>query len=258
MDSSSFEVQLNEARDKFQTGLGRIVQVSTFTIYARIVFGTHKGRDNFLRDYSTEQIRGFIAIFPDLQEYIDKHGPREGYWRWTRSLPRKTNRLLYQQLVVFLVTIFEAFIADILILVFRKEPGCLSSGSVMPLEEIIELGDYDSVINYIATQRAANVLSGDWYKIVKEFNKLFNIDLSTDIEEKSVAEIFEIRHAVVHNVAQADQRFINKVGASEWGLRYSLNREIVINQGTLDRMIAHVTFIADLVHESLLNKFGKS
>lgn len=215
LDLSSFKMQLDKARDRYWTGSGRIAQLSLFTDYARIVFDTHRGRTDYLRDYTTDEIRGYTDVFPELQAYIDKHGPREGYWRWSRSLPRKVNRLLYHQLVVFLVTIFETFIADVLLLVFQKEPRCLSSGRTLSWEKVIELGDYDSVIDYFATQRVTDVLSGDWYKIVEEFNKLFNIDLSTEIEGRSIAEIFQIRHAIVHNAGLVDQTFIRKVQASD-------------------------------------------
>lgn len=201
-------------------------------------------------------MKGYADTFPDLKPYIDRYGPREGYWRWTRSLPRKLNRLLYHQLLVFLVTIFETFIADVLLVVFHREPRCLSTGKTISWERIIEPGNYESVIDYFASEKVADILSGDWYKIADESNNLFNIDLSDDIDGRSVTEIFEIRHAVVHNVALADQRFISKVGASEWGLKYDINKEILINQQAVKRMTNYIEYAAYNIYETMLKKFG--
>lgn len=126
LTASEFKTELEEARDRFYTGTGRIAQLRVVNDYARIAFDIHKGRTEYLKDHTSANIREFVDLFPELQSYVDRYGTREGFWRWSRSLPRKVRRLVYQQLVVFLVTIFEAFINDVLLLVFRKEPRCLS------------------------------------------------------------------------------------------------------------------------------------
>jgi len=256
MSSSTFKVELGNTRDKFLTGTGRIAQLSLFTGWADTVLGTDRGRTKYLEHRTTEEIKKYADVFPDLQLYTKQYGPREGFWRWSRGLPRKVNRSLYQHLLVFLVTIFEAFIEDVLLLVFDKEPRCLSSGREISSEKVIELGDYDSVIDHLASQKVADVLSGDWYKIVEEFKKLFNIDLCSEIDCRSIAEVFEIRHAVVHDVGRVDQRFVSKVNSSQWGISYSLDKEIVLNRQVLERMLACVEHAVDFIHDSVLSKFG--
>ena len=256
MPSSTFKIELDKAKDRFLTGEGRITHLELLAEYAHIAFDTHKGRTKYLKGYTTDEIRRYAGVFPDLQAYVNRYGPHEGYWRWSRSLPRKVNRLLYQHLVVFLVTILEAFIEDVLLLVLHEQPKCLSSREKdISWEKVIELGDYASVVDYFASQTVATVLSGDWYKIVEKFNKLFNIDLSSEIDGKSIAEIFEIRHAVVHNVGLADQRFINKVQPSEWGIRYSLNKEIILDQQRVERMVSYVEYVVESIYDSILSKF---
>lgn len=64
LDLSSFKMQLDKARDAYWTGSGRIAQLSLFTDYARIVFDTHRGRTDYLRDYTTDEIRGYTDVFP--------------------------------------------------------------------------------------------------------------------------------------------------------------------------------------------------
>ena len=162
---------------------------------------------------------------------------------------------MYQQLVVFLVTIFEAFIEDVLLATFYKEPRCMSSDRNISWKQAIELGDYDSIINYIASRRVADVLSGDWRKIVDEFKDLFNIDLDSDIEAKPISEIFEVRHAVVHNAGACDLRLMNKIQKSGWGILYNLDKDIILNQRTLGRMVRYVDYAAVSIYELILDKF---
>lgn len=258
LQPSVFETELDKVKNKFLTASERILDLTFFTGYSSIVFGTHAGRTEYLSNCSVESIKVQADGFPDLQGYVGKYGPREGYWRWSRSLPRKANRLIYQQSLVFLVTVFEAFIADASLLVFLKEPKCMSSERVVTWEEVIKQGDYDSIINHFASKRIEDILSGDWYKIVKEFNDLFHIDLSIEIDGKKIAEIFEIRHVIVHNVALADQRFMNKVGVSAWRLKYTLNKEILLNNQVLDKMTNYVTKAVFIISDNLLDKFRGS
>ncbi|HUU63673.1 MAG TPA: hypothetical protein VMX96_07140 [Dehalococcoidia bacterium] len=250
-----FKDELEKVLNGLLTNIGRIWQLSTLAGSSDITFSTYLGRKEFLKHHPVDKIRGYAETYPDLQEYIDKYGPREGFWRYERSLPRKVNRLLYKQMVVLLITIFEAFIGDVLLITFRAEPRCLSSGKNISWEKIIELGDYNSIIEYIASERCAVVLSGDWYKIEAEFSRLFNIDLSGEIEEKAIAEIFEIRHAVVHRVGLVDQRFIDKVNSSEWGINYSSGKEIIISRREIRRMASFIEYAAFTIYNQIIAKF---
>lgn len=256
MSTFVFKDELDKVLEGLLTNIGRIWQLSMLTDSSYISFGTQVGRKEFLQYHTVDLIRDSAEVFPDLQEYIDKYGPREGFWRWQRSLPRKVNRLLYKQMVVFLVTIFEAFIGDVLLITFRTEPRCLSSEKNISWEKIIELGDYNSIVEYIASERCAVALSGDWCKIEAEFRRLFNIDLSGEIEEKAIAEIFEIRHTVVHRVGYVDQRFIDKVKSSEWGINYNSGKEIIINWQVIQKMAHYIEYAARTIHNQILTKFG--
>ena len=131
----------------------------------------------------------------------------------------------------------------------------MSSDRNISWKQAIELGDYDSIINYIASRRVADVLSGDWRKIVDEFKDLFNIDLDSDIEAKPISEIFEVRHAVVHNAGACDLRLMNKIQKSGWGILYNLDKDIILNQRTLGRMVRYVDYAAVSIYELILDKF---
>ncbi|MBC8429481.1 MAG: hypothetical protein H8D89_00755 [Dehalococcoidia bacterium] len=129
--SSIFNDELAQARHKFLTNIGKITQLGVINNAASIAFNTHKGRKAYLEGYTTDEIKGYTLLFPELQAYIDKYRTREGFWRWSQSLPLKMKRLVHQYSVVFLVTIFEAFIGDVLLIVFKNRPECLSSEKII-------------------------------------------------------------------------------------------------------------------------------
>jgi len=120
MNRSEFKSEVDNVLDRFHTGTGKIVQLSFLSQYTHTIFTSEQTREEFLRDLSKDHMERFADSFPDCAQYVSKYGLREGYWRWWRSLPRKSNRWLYQQLLVFLVTIFEAFIQDVLLAIFCK------------------------------------------------------------------------------------------------------------------------------------------
>lgn len=251
MTASTPKLQFDDAMKKFHVNLGRAAQLTILVEFPV----TSRSRAEALGGFTADEIREIAEMFPEIQPYIAKYGPREGYWRWFRSLRRKLKKLVYQQSLVFLVTIFEAFVEDVLRAVFQREPRCLSSSRTIAWENVIELGDYDSIISQFASKRIEDVLSGDWCRIVEEFNKLFNIDLSGEIDGKSMVEIFEMRHAIVHNVGIVDKKFINKVGLSKWGIGYGLNKEIQLNQNVLQRITTFIDSAALVIQNSLLTKF---
>jgi hypothetical protein len=49
---------------------------------------------------------------------------------------------------------------------------------------------------------------------------------------------------------------LKHVGKSEWGPRYEIDKVVVIDQHTLRRMTAYIEYVASIIYESLLDKFG--
>jgi len=258
VSSSNFELELHSALHRFHTNLGRVAYFCLLAANTRFAFNTYLGRAAFLKDFDRKSVSEYTIIFPDLEHYMNKYGTREGFWRWTRSLPRKISRLIYQQSLVFMVSNLEIFIEDIAFRIFTIRPKTLSSGRTITAESIIELGDYDSLIQELAANRAKDMISGDWNKIVDEFNKLYNIDFDKIVNNHKVSEIFEIRHIIVHNLAFVDQRFLIKVNNSHWSLKYALNQEISLNVSVIDNIQTYLYSVGDLIFDSVIYKFGNS
>jgi hypothetical protein len=49
---------------------------------------------------------------------------------------------------------------------------------------------------------------------------------------------------------------MSKVGVSAWGLKYALNKEIILNQQVLDKMNEYVAKAVFLIFDNILRKFG--
>lgn len=246
---------LDKALDKLRDGEARVLHLLLASGLTSVVVGTNEGRSKFLEGVTHQEIDSTAELFSELNEYREKYGPREGYWRWARSQPRKVNRLLYQLAVVYEVALFEAFIEDVLRAVFLHEPRVLSSSKTVSSETIINLGNYESVIEHLASQRISEVLSGDWFKVIDEFLRLFNVNMSR-VQAEEITEIMEIRHAVVHSIGLADQKLLRKVGSSKYGIRYKVGEQIILDLKTVDDISSDIDDVAYTIYEKMLNKFG--
>lgn len=99
------------------------------------------------------------------------------------------------------------------------------------------------------------MLSGDWNKVIDEFSRLFNINLSK-VRASEVSEIMEIRHAVVHNRGLADQRFLKRVASSKYGIVYKAGEQIVLDLKTVNGIAGHIDDVADTIYKEMLHKFN--
>ena len=248
------KAELDKALDRLRDGETRILHLLLVSGLTSVVVGTNEGRSKFLEGVTRQEIDSTADLFPELSRYMGKYGPREGYWRWARSQPRKVNRLLYQLAAVYEVALFEAFIEDVLGAVFLQEPRSLSSSRTVSCETVVNLGNYDSIIAHLASQRISEVLSSDWHKVIDEFGRLFNVDLSK-VQAEEISEIMEIRHAVVHNIGLADQRLLKKVGSSKYGIEYKAGEQIVLDLKTVYEMTSDIDDVAHTIYEEMLDKF---
>ena len=70
--------------------------------------------------------------------------------------------------------------------------------------------------------------------------EIFKIDLNKKIDSERMREIFQIRHLVVHNVGKVDQTFLNKLKTSKWGIKYDINKEVVINETLFSKLLSYI------------------
>lgn len=233
----SVKEELEEAEERLLINVGKINQLWVLNIGARLTFGTNRGRKEYLKDSTNKEIEEYAGAFPDLQKYIEKHGVREGYWRWARGLPLKVKRLVNQLSIVFLVTAIEGYLGEITMIAIKNKPECLRCDRTITWDNVIKLKKYDSIINQFANQKLNDIMAGDWRKIETEFKKTFNIALNRKIDSEKMLEVFEIRHAIVHNVGIPDNKFMDKVRKSGFGLDYKINKEIILNQKSCEKIV---------------------
>jgi len=254
LSKNKFKDELSKAKDKFHIETGRMAYIRAVSREFSRISPTHEGRKEYMKGYNSKEIMEYVGLFPDLRGKIDKYGEREGFWRWSRGRTSTIRRLIYQQLLAFSITIFEAFINEVLLIVFKNEPKCLCCEKQVTWEEVIKLGD--SIIDHLAAKKIDEVLKGDWEQIVKEFRETLKINLSNKIESKSIQEIFEIRHVIVHNVGVVDETFINKVKKSKWGIKYDIGNEIVINEKSFNPMLKYIENSVLYIYDEIIEKFG--
>jgi len=244
-------VDLEEERDKFITNLGRIPQFVRF-----VDFPPHYwDRAEILDGLTSDDIRGWSYTFTDMRPYVEKYGPRNGYWRWFKSLRPKLQQLLYQQLLVFMVTSFEVYMEEVARAVLRHEPRCLSSEKTLTWKEVFELGSYQSIVDYLISKQIDGTFHANWAKIIEMYMMLFKIDLSNLIDHLSMVELFEIRHVIVHNLGIVDNKFSSEVKSSKWGIQYQATEAIRLDERVLQQITSFLIFSSYAIQKKLSAQF---
>jgi len=116
--------------------------------------------------------------------------------------------------LVYLVAIFEGYIADIVRKILLAYPGMLRSGRQLTAETVFNLGGRKRVMSYLAEREAEKLRS--FPDTVNYFNKKFDINLNdSGVSAERVVEIMATRNIHVHNGGKVDHQYLELVKGSK-------------------------------------------
>lgn len=71
-----FKKKMDDAVNKFNIGTGRIAALRVISQNLVNPFRVEEGRKEFLGEYNSQDIQGYVRLFPDLLEMKAKYGER--------------------------------------------------------------------------------------------------------------------------------------------------------------------------------------
>jgi hypothetical protein len=97
----------------------------------------------------------------------------------------------------------------------------------------------------------------DLQSTFKFFHEYLHIDLSKHVEKLLIEEIIKnqaVRHAIIHNSAIADEKFLKQIRNTEYSKQYSIGQKLNISEG--DYLGARKSFVklAEKIQELVLQK----
>ena len=110
--------------------------------------------------------------------------------------------------LIYLVSIFEGYLVDIVREILLTRPDALKSGKQLTVEEILAQGERKQIISYFAEREVEDLQYDSFSNVVKYFEDKFKINLNNSgVSVESVTEILATRNIHIHNKGMVNQKF---------------------------------------------------
>lgn len=192
----------------------------------------------------------FDALIKAAAEGVDpEHVKPEFREQWQRHRERgagmEQEMLLYERLagemyVSRAYSNFDAYLAELLALVFQKRPGKLGETAIT-VKEVLEYGNVDDVVAAAAEKKINDVSSKGIRELDKYFRSSHELRLFENDQEMEVADyIREVRNLITHKRGIVDRKRLASVprlrGLAKVGEKVPLEG-ILEELGVLDRIV---------------------
>lgn len=118
-----------------------------------------------------------------------------------------------EMILVYLITIFEEFLSNVLKNLFMKRPEILkSSEKKVSYQEAFQCKTLNELLKHISEKEVKDLIGYDIEEFGKYLSKTHHLDLTKHKEWKQFKEFFYRRHAIIHNYGFPDSKYIFKTG----------------------------------------------
>jgi hypothetical protein len=126
-----------------------------------------------------------------------------------------------EMIFIYLIIIFEEFLASVLGTLFRKRPQILkSSQKSITYQEAFQHVDLYELLKAVSKREAGSAIDLDIDKLSVYLSKKFKFSLNQRTDWDQFKEFFYRRHVIVHNYGYPDSIYIakvkHKVHEDEW------------------------------------------
>lgn len=123
------------------------------------------------------------------------------------QLTDATEEFVNETSLVYLITIFEEFLKNVLTSVFVNNPSVLRSNKEMTHKDILLCSDFDEVKQKIIEKEIEDTINKDIEKLGQHLSEYFKLDLQQYDEWTKFIECFYRRHVIVHNNSKPDLKY---------------------------------------------------
>jgi len=150
-------------------------------------------------------------------------------------------------------TTLEIYFNDILEFIFRNKIDILkNSNKQYSTEEILSFNDMDDLVKYLAIKEIKSFNDKNSIKKIEYLKKLLNKEhILTELLISNFIEFCEIRHILVHNEGNINDRFRKLVNNP----KYDNEISIVIDDGSLLEAIDFMISFINAIDNELCSKF---
>lgn len=158
-----------------------------------------------------------------------------------------------QQVFIFQVHLFEYFLLNIIREIYLHEHRALKgSNKEIKICEIASALEEDRLLEAIIDTELNEIRNGNYNDMTDYFKKHFKIELAEcGIKDEKIAEIFQLRHVIVHNNGVIDREFKKKVNNK----KYVEGKKAYMGSRDFDRMRSLLLRMARFVDTTCSDKY---
>ena len=124
----------------------------------------------------------------------------------------QTEPFLRNMSVTHLVITFEEFLGKTLKLTFLNNSDMLKSDTKLRFETIIDLKNYESILNTMIEQKVREIIKKDIHELGEYLLSFFKFSMIDHSDWKKFTEVFYRRNVIVHNQGISDKEYEKHTG----------------------------------------------
>ena len=160
--------------------------------------------------------------------------------------------LVREMFLVYLITLFESYLENILRITFEKRPECLSSSKTITFEEVVANLKSNEVLNALIEKEIKEVLGKDIEKINEYFQNKFKITISEFVSDwNEFKERFYRRNILSHNLGVINEKYRSKTGYK------GKDKRLTVSEDYLDKSFELFSLMNRKIMGAFYGKFEK-
>jgi len=145
---------------------------------------------------------------------------------------------------------FETYLSNLLYEIYLARPETLKSEQQVTVKEVLECGDIQDFIEYIAKQKIARLQKGSVKGFIKENKQINSLNAISSDEQNEIEKILQIRHLYTHRNGIIDEKFLKFFKAG-----YTLNEEHLMPISDICSKISYLLMVVEKIDIAAIDKY---
>lgn len=157
---------------------------------------------------STEAKRQFIEHYHKILRIMDETGNILYPLGASFITDSEEGKVMSKILFCSYVDNFETYLSNLLYEIYLSKPETLKSHQQVTVKEVLDCGDMQEFIEYIAKEKIGKLQKGSVKGFIKENKQIQSLNAIKDNEQDEIEKILQIRHLYTHRNGIVDEKFL--------------------------------------------------
>ncbi|NSB14125.1 helix-turn-helix domain-containing protein [Clostridium beijerinckii] len=145
---------------------------------------------------------------------------------------------------------FETYLSNLLYEIYLARPETLKSEQQVTVKEVLDCGDIQEFIEYIAKEKISKLQKGSVKGFIKDNKQINSLNAISKDEQNEIEKILQIRHLYTHRNGIVDEKFLKYFKEG-----YKLNEEHLVSVSEICNKISYLLIVIETVDSAAIEKY---